>query len=647
MSAITGIIHLNKQPIRIENGTRLMESLKRYPADDIQTWNNNTVFLGCHMQWITPESIGESLPFYDYERKLAIVSDAIIDNREELFGLLKIDPILEKSIPDSQLILRGYEKWGEESPKYLVGDFAYVIWDERAHSIFAARDFSGGRTLYYRHNHQNFSFCTTIEPLLTQPDVTRQLNEKWLAEYLAITTVIDTIDSSMTPYQDIKQIPPAHFISITRDSVKIKRYCNLYASKPLKLNSNEEYVEAFQEVFSKAVKSRLRTIHKVGAQLSGGLDSGAVVSFAAKQLQLLGKELQTFSYIPTTDFIDYTPKYLMPNERPFIESTVNYVGNVKAHYLDFEGKSPYTELDDFLETMEMPYKFFENSFWIKGMFENAQKENVGVLLNGGRGNLGVSWGSAIEYYAILLKKMKWFRLIKELNYYSQNIGGARLRRLPIIVREAFPMIDRLFPLTTQYKSPKIINQEFANRTRVFDKLRKFGMDETGWYSTDNIFKQRKNHFEDVFHWNATNTVSTKFSLRYSLWKRDPTNDIRVIRFCLSLPEDQYVQNGMDRALIRRATQSYLPDKIRLNQHIRGVQGADWVHRMKPNWGLYIKDIQQLKKDNLIFEFIDAKVLNVAISKAENGPRVENATDPDYRILMRSLIVYKFINKMFT
>ena len=61
-----------------------------------------------------------------------------------------------------------------------------------------------------------------------------------------------------------------------------------------------------------------------------------------------------------------------------------------------------------------------------------------------------------------------------------------------------------------------------------------------------------------------NTLATKLSLRYSFWKRDPTNDLRVIRFCLSLPEDQYVQGGLDRALIRRATKKLLPDKIRLN-----------------------------------------------------------------------------------
>ena len=103
------------------------------------------------------------------------------------------------------------------------------------------------------------------------------------------------------------------------------------------------------------------------------------------------------------------------------------------------------------------------------------------------------------------------------------------------------------------------------------------------------FEQRKSHFEEVFHWNASNTLASKLSLSYALWKRDPTNDIRVIRFCLSVPEEQYVQNGIDRALIRRATENILPDEVRLNQRIRGVQGADWVHRMIPYWNSFLNE----------------------------------------------------------
>lgn len=644
MSAITGIYDFLGDPAVMEHGRNLMQALEKYPADDVQVWHKGNVFLGCHAQWITPESIGEQLPLYDYERQLAITADAIIDNRDELFEKLQIDHPLRKIMTDSELILLAYDKWGEQSPKHLIGDFAFMIWDEKNSRLFGARDFSGSRTMYYLRNQQQFAFSTTIEPLFTLPHVEKRLNEQWLAEFLAISGMVDAVDTAITAYKNIEQVPPSHSISIVEGKVTLRRYCMLTSGERLKLKSNEEYVEAFQEVFQQAVTARLRTHRKVGAQLSGGLDSGSIVGFAARAMRTKNEQLHTFSYIPPKDFRDFTPKHLVADERSFIKSTVEYVGGIKDYYLDFEGKNSYSEIDGFLETMEMPYKFFANSFWLKGMFEKAQEEGVGILLNGGRGNLSISWGSSLDYYALLFKKMKWVRLIHELHHNSKYTGGARLRKLPLVGKKAFPFINRISPSGIPDKLPALINPKFANRSNVFKKLGEYGIDETGWFSSTNIYEQRKRHFEDLFHWNASNTLATKLSLRYLLWKRDPTNDIRVIRYCLSIPEGQYVQDGLDRALIRRSTEHYLPDKVRLNQRIRGVQGADWVHRMIPCWNTFTEELQQLITDKRAAEFINVDVIKAALSKVRNDALPENAFDYDYRILMHSLIVLRFLKK---
>ena len=74
-------------------------------------------------------------------------------------------------------------------------------------------------------------------------------------------------------------------------------------------------------------------------------------------------------------------------------------------------------------------------------------------------------------------------------------------------------------------------------------------------------------------------------MRHAIWERDPTNDLRVIQFCLSVPEKQFVQNGQDRSLIRRSMKN-LPDNIRLSQKKRGLQGADGILRMLPH-GIYL------------------------------------------------------------
>lgn len=139
-------------------------------------------------------------------------------------------------------------------------------------------------------------------------------------------------------------------------------------------------------------------------------------------------------------------------------------------------------------------------------------------------------------------------------------------------------------------------------------------------------------------------MTSKLSLRYGLWKRDPTNDLRVVRFCLSVPEGQYVQNGFDRALIRRSTEHLLPDNVRLNQRVRGVQGADWVHRMVPHWPSFVNELHELQADKQFFEHVNGELIQSALRKVEQGARTDYYKDSDYKILMRSIIVYRFMKK---
>ncbi len=638
MSAIAGLLHMDKEPVNKDHYKTIMKELERFPANDIQVWSKDHIFLGCHAQWITPESVYEQLPFYENESDLAITADAIIDNREELFEKLQIDRQKRKTITDSSLILLAYRKWEEDCPRYLVGDFAFMIWDGKNQKLFGARDFSGSRTLYYLIKQSKFAFCTTIRPLLSLPYVENELNEEWLAEYLVIAGMVDVADTSITPYKGIKQLPPAHSISIKDGDISLRRYCVLKSVEPLSFKSDHEYIEAFQEVFREAVHSRTRTHKMVGAQLSGGLDSGSIASFASRKLRLENKQLQTFSYIPPDDFVDYTANHIIANETPFIKSTVNYVGNIKDHYLDFKGQSSYSEMDALLDIMEMPYKFYVNSFWLKGIFEKANSLDVGVLLNGGRGNLSISWGHALPYYATLLKKLKWIQMLSEIKKFSINVGSGRKTVLTSVFRIAFPFVDR-----GQLKTNELlINPDFAKRSNVFEKINEYGLDENGKEYSSDPYEQRKHHFAQLYHWNASNTLATKLSLPYSLWKRDPTNDIRVIQYCLSLPENQYVQNGLDRALIRRGTENYLPDNVRLNMKIRGVQGADWVHRMIPNWNQFESEVDIMCGSKNLLEFVNKDNLMRAYSTLKEGVQPDHAYSRHLKVLMDSLMVYRFL-----
>lgn len=643
MSAIAGILHLNDEYSSRENILQMMKALQKYPADDVNIWSGDCLSMGCHAQWVTPESINEGLPRYDAYRGLAITADAIIDNRKQLCDQLEIEYGLRKSITDSELILEAYMKWGRSAPQHLIGDYAFVIWDERRRQLFGARDLLGRRTLYYHHASSRFAFCTVINPLFAVPGIHKELNESWFAEFLAIPMMLDTIDVHSTAYGEIKQLPPAHSFTVAKGVVTIEQYDEFAASSPqLKLKTNGDYEEAFREVFQEAVHSKLRTHRQVGVRLSGGLDSGAVASFAAKSLHQEGKLLHAYSYVPSAGFVDWTPKRLIANETPYIQASARHIGNIEENYMDFEGRNAISEMDTMLELMEGPYKFFENSFWLTGMLERSKEQNVGVLLNGSRGNYTISWGDPIDHYARLLRTLKWTNVYQELNHYTRVMRTGKSVVLPIIAKQAYAYLTRTALAKKKSDIPLVIHPDFANRTKVIERLM---CDHVGLtdYSPDEV-TARNNQFQRFSVSNHIGTSTTKLSLPYGVSERDPTSDPRVVRFCLSLPNEQYVQNGIDRSLIRRSTEGYLPDMVRMNIHARGVQGADWIYRMLPDWGAFRDQLQKLCRDSSAAHYLNVPQIKQSLERLGTEPKLAYAFDLDARLLMRSLIAYRFIKQ---
>ncbi|WP_461611786.1 asparagine synthase-related protein [Cytobacillus kochii] len=637
MTAIAGIWSFNEWEIPVHYGDRMLQQFQGFRYDQVQTIRERRLFLSCSLNWITPQSRGEEIPFYNREKGLAIICNSIIDNREDLYQLLNIRKYERYMITDSQLILNAYEKWGEDCPKFLVGDFVFMIWNDKKQTWFGARDFSGTRTLYFTKNALFFSFASTMGALLTLPEVEDTYNENWIAEYLANPLTIESVDLTSTVYQSIYQIPPSHSITITKHHTQIKQYCHLLEERePLKLKNDEQYIEAFQELFQKVVNSKLRTFKGKGAHLSGGLDSGTVTAFAAKSLQ--GEPLHTFSYIPIPKFDDWTPKSRQANERPWIEEMLKLYPTLVPHFLSFSDRNAYTEMDEWLNVIESPYKYFDNTYWLRGIYEQASALDIGILLNGQRGNWTISWGPALDYYASLLKKYRLLHFFKETNSYSIALGVNRKKVWSAIINKKI----RASHVNRGHPFPQFIHPAFARQTKVYEKLRDNGIDQAGNGLT-NAYQVREKQFNDLYYWHTTGVYGAKMALKYGVIPRDPTDDLRVVRFCLSLPEDQFVKNGFNRAFIRRATKGYLPNLNRLNVKSKGVQGADGLLRLLPNWSTFLNEMEKALSDQRIQHFIDVSVIRNHLKRIQQ-PQANQVFDDDFRIAMRTLILYRFLIK---
>ncbi|MFC4811410.1 asparagine synthase-related protein [Paenibacillus sp. GCM10023250] len=619
-----------------------MNGLEDFPADDIRTRNEESVFMGCHAQWLTPESVNEPMPRLDENQHLMLTADIILDNREELFERLSIHASDRRAMTDGELILRAYTKWGTESPKYLLGDYAYMVWDRERRLLFGARDLMGNRTLYYCQQENCFAFCSTISPLLALPNRIKTLNETWFADFLAIPDMFDSFDLASTVYGGIRQLPPGHSFVLQRGQFNVNRYDTVIPDRETKFKSNSEYEEAFRYELNTAVKARLRTRHKIAVSLSGGLDSSSVASFAARMLKDHGKSLDAYSYIPVDDFTDWTGNGMLANETPFIRATSDFIGNINNRYMSFANSNALTEVGEWLDTLEMPYKFVENSFWIRGFYEQAARDGAGILLTGAKGNHSVSWGPAIGCYAYMLRKWKLLKLYRELRWYSRKKGVGRKQLMILIAKRAFGATT-LDPRERTPVLSAIINPEFACKMRMVERLSPHRNSLNGSRLL-NALDARIQHFENGAISNTFGNKAMKLSLRYRVWERDPTSDVRVVRFCLSVPMAQYVREGQDRSLIRRSMAGLLPDEIRLNHRVRGIQGADWVYRMRAHWAEVIDEVESMCKEPVFARYMNVDRIRKACGFVGKAPEAEQAFNGETRLIMQSLVIGRFLHR---
>jgi asparagine synthase (glutamine-hydrolysing) len=646
MGVICGIFHTDDKPVSYDKAMEMMDKLSIYPMDISDTWCKDQVFMGCGIKYITPESKDEKMPYYDYEADLLIAADAIIDNRSELFNLLDVSPVSYKGISDSSLILLAYKKWGEECPKYIIGDFTFAIWNRKKRELFCARDHVGKRTFYFYYSKGIFAFCTVIKPLLSIDSNVNRINDRWAADFLSLPGVAHEFDCTQSAYKDIQQLLPAHTIKITSSKMMQRKYWSPLDTPRLSLKSDKEYEEAFLDVFSKAVDCRLRSTGSVGVMLSGGLDSGSIACIAAKKLATRGGRLKAFSSIPSSDYKDWLPRHLNADERIYIELIRKYTSNIDITYCSCEGKHSFKDAKRLITILEQPYKTVENLFWYDEITSLAAKTGCTVLLDGQYGNATISFGNFWIQAISLYRGFKLITLLKEINAYSRFYGLSRRRTLRTLASKVLPY--RIKKLRTRLKGDNYDFTEFCavnpELSKMYNVQQRFNKEEWNIYppksydlSQERILSSAPQAFSHM------GALETKISLAYGIAKRDPSRDKRVIEFCNSLPGNQFVRDGRGRYLIRRTMNGILPDEIRLNYSIRGQQSADWIQRLVPVWGVICTELADLLEDDKMKDYLDIPKLKKALNKVRAMP-LEKDWDL-IRMLLISLNFWYFLKSV--
>lgn len=581
MSAITGIFYRDGRNVDEKQIKKMNDRLSHRGPDGSAIWCEGSVALGHQMLHTTPESLHEKLPFE--EDGLVITADARIDNRKELSVKLEIED--KEEVSDSYFILKAYQKWGEKCPEELLGDFAFAIWDKDKEKLFCARDHMGVKPFYYYLSDELFVFGTEIKVLRNFSDIPFKINYLITALYFIPNTEDLT---NLTFYADIMSLPASQFLNIDQNNVDIKKYWELDPNLEIRMDSDENYVNKFLEIFTESVKCRLRSKFPLGFELSGGLDSSSIVGIAR---HLINKNINTFSLI-SEDFPEN-------DERIFIKE-IDDDDSIQSYYLLVDNISPLNDFQKILWHLEQPFISPSTAlFW--NLYKLMEKENIRILFTGYDGDAVISRGQ--NYLKELAFKLDFKRLIQEINATSkvQNIKKLDLFFNKIFIPSVPTNIKMFFHNQIKSKGYFILkNDELCKILNLKEILKNID------YSKINPNSAKELHYRFINQGVHQHTFEfmDKITAAFNIEPRYPYFDKRLVEFSYAIPTEQKFKYGWDRLIQRRAMENLLPKQIQWRSNKLFLTPV-----FERNFLKYEKDfIKNLlcKKNPIINRFINSK-----------------------------------------
>ena len=211
--------------------------------------------------------------------RFGVVMDGRLDDRASLIGALEGD--LGRCIgrvPDVELVLAAYERWGSDCAAHLLGDFAFCVWDAERRQLFCARDHFGVKPLYYACVGSAIVVGNVLRSVRRYPGISARLDDHAVGDVFLFGLAMDP---SRTMFAEIARVPPAHVLVHSASGAhRVRRYWALEPPATIDAANHGEAVEAFGEALRRAVADRVGS-GPVGVLMSGGLDSSSIAAMAA------------------------------------------------------------------------------------------------------------------------------------------------------------------------------------------------------------------------------------------------------------------------------------------------------------------------------------------------------------------------------
>jgi len=341
-------------------------------------------------------------PIYNEDHSVVVVMNGEIYNYRELREDLQARGHRFATGGDTEVIVHLYEEHGEDCVRHLHGMFAFALWDSRRQQLLIARDRVGKKPLLYALRDGGISFASEMNALLQDPEIPREVDHEAIDAYLGLGYV----PAPMTALRAVRKLPPAHTLVLRDGHARMRRYWSLDYSRKRDL-AVEEWRELIREQLIAATRRRMIADVPLGAFLSGGIDSSAVVAAMA---QVATEPVRTFSI-----GFDHAAFDELPHARRVAEQfgTVHEEFRVEADAVEVVPRMVRHYGEPFADSSAIP------SFYLAEL----TRRHVTVALNGDGGD--ESFGGYTRYVS--------------------NAMAARLERLPLALRRGVGALGARVP----------------------------------------------------------------------------------------------------------------------------------------------------------------------------------------------------------
>lgn len=554
-----------------------IEGASDAPLSGGETWTNGQVHLAAQESALAQDAAGG-----------VCALAGRIDNRAALIRRLGLDADADSAA----VILAAYRAWGaDDAAAALLGDFAFALWD--GERLICGRDQMGIKPLFCALRGGRFAFASSVRQLLSLPWVSRQPDEVAIGLYLSLT-IEPGNERHRTFYHDIVRVPDHHLVIIERSGEALtaarRSYWSFDRTADTRYPDDRAYAEAFRDILDAAVRDRRAGWHdaEIGAALSGGMDSSSVVGLLRKGASA---PFHTFYMKPEVEAAD---------ESPYVEAalalggTIHHQGRVPGL---FDGGMALYDL------LAMPTGWL-NFPLSMAMYRLAAAHGVRAFFDGMDGDMIISYGR--RWLTELLAQGERERFVAEAN----AVGGARRTTGRATMRQyAFPYLDHL-ARTGRWgeavSSIRWLGRAFGGSTvRLgLDWARNFAAPNwlaNGWQTWRREKRLTWRRWEQVNpmiapelarrvdlearfraaeqpepltaqeeHYRILNSgrLLTAFEdaetigAAFGIVPLHPLSDRRIAEFCLGLPGDLRLRNGLSRWIVRAALGNDLPAAIR-------------------------------------------------------------------------------------